>query len=288
MLLKPEISVGDILTIVSIAISVIALLISWQKSQELKRKEFADKIRRGSSTVVVKIQRWRELSIRFFEDIQPLITEADIELVRNQKVPDVRDTFWLKISDVRTMTSQRIIDEQVETAYIDLFGFDPRIQTLFTEVISRLRAIDKSIYTQTRYSTQADILSFLPQSGQFTRTELGNKLRNTCDLLCNECQRLMDESIEPFIKEMVRLIEQNDSQIVKRRFKISSATDLYPISLNQLQEMLDEQVNLKLIQIATASITSTLPNGGDLVRDIVARSLPPNVGYSIASILPKS
>lgn len=256
MVVKAEISVGDILTIISIVVSVIALLISWHTNQELKRKEFADKIRHGASTVVVKLQRWRELMLRFFEDIQPLITEADMELVRNQKIIDIRDIFWQKLSDIRTKLSQRIVDEQVETAYIDLYGFDPRIQILFSEVINRLKVVDKSIYSQTLNSTQSDILSLRPP---FYSSQLGNELRNTCHLIAEDCRLLMDEAIEPFCKEMIRLIEQNDIQIVKRRFNTSSVSDLFPVSLDQLEKDLNARANNNLLSMGEANVIRFFP-----------------------------
>ena len=258
MTLIPEISIGDILTIVSILVSVIALLISWQRNRELKRKDVADKIRHGAGMVVVKLQRWRELSIHYFEDIQPLITEVDMEFVKKGSIPEVMNTFWVKLSDLRTKTSQRIIDEQIETAYIDLFGFDPRIQILFNEVVNRLKLIDNSIYTQARYSTQADILTALSQPKKYKSSELGNKLRNTCYMLANECQQLMDGTIEPFSKEMIRLIELSDLQIVKRKFKTSTVTDLYALDLDQLREKMDMQVEEILTQTAKASAHSSV------------------------------
>jgi hypothetical protein len=140
---------------------------------------------------------------------------------------------------------------------VDLFGYDPRIQGLFDEVISRLKLIDQSIYTQTLYSTQSDILGLQAKGPPYVSAQLGNEVRNTCYLLAGECKCLMDEAIAPFSKEMIKLIKQRDRQIVGRRIKVSSVQKLYPTSLEQLKQELANQIADNLSQKAHANIDGT-------------------------------
>ncbi len=256
MILKPEVSIGDLLTIISIAVSFIALLVSWRKDQDLRRKEYADRIRRSAGTIVAKLQRWRDLTLRFFEDVQPLITEADMTLLKRQPVLAVRDFFWRGMVDARAKSSQRIVEEQIEIAYVDLYGYDPRIQILFGEVINRLKLIDQSMYTQALYSTQSDILRFQSLKPPYSSAQLGNELRNTCYLLAEESSRLMDEAIAPFSLEMIKVIEKDDQQIVKRHVSISATTELYPVSFESLREQLARKVKEKLAQTAHVFTTA--------------------------------
>jgi uncharacterized membrane protein len=57
---KKEITVGDILTILTIVISLIGallgLLIASYKDRMLKRKEYADKIRHAAGSVIAKLE----------------------------------------------------------------------------------------------------------------------------------------------------------------------------------------------------------------------------------------
>jgi hypothetical protein len=51
-------------------------LISWQNDSRLRTKEYADRIRRSTSIVTAKVERWGELSERFYQDIQPTIVDV--------------------------------------------------------------------------------------------------------------------------------------------------------------------------------------------------------------------
>jgi hypothetical protein len=239
--LKPEVSIGDLLTIISIVISIIALLVAWSKDRELKRTEYADKIRQAAALVTAKLERWRELSLCFFDDIQPLITEADVALVKGQGVVNVRDSFWHELAHIRTTLLQRIIDEQIQIAYADLYGYDPRIRVLFSEAIRRLKLIDQSVYEQTLYLTQADVLGLQSAPQPFNSAQLGNALRNTCYYLAITCDRLFGESIAPFNKEMLKLIEAKDHQIVERNVKILSVDKVYTSDIGKLLEALEKE-----------------------------------------------
>jgi hypothetical protein len=56
--LKRELDMGDILTSLSIIVSVLALGLTWRSDNQLKTKEYADKIRGSTATVTGKIERW--------------------------------------------------------------------------------------------------------------------------------------------------------------------------------------------------------------------------------------
>jgi hypothetical protein len=255
---KGDITFGDIVTAISILLSGIALIVTWQRDQALKQKEYADRIRRGASTVVAKLQRWRDLTLHFFEEIQPLITEADMTLVSRQEVLCVRDTFWRGMVDAHARSSQRITDEQIEIAYVDLFGYDPRVQALFVEVIERLKLVDQSIYTEALISTQSDVLLQQNKEKPFVNSQLGNKLRDTCHSLAEECKRLMNETITPFSDEMIRVIRQADHQIVSGSIRVRPALDLYPTTVKTLQNQLNVRIKAKLAVSARTNVEDLL------------------------------
>jgi hypothetical protein len=255
--INPEISFGDLLAIISLGVSAIALLLSWQKDRNLRRKEYADRIRHSAGAVTAKLQRWKDLSLRYYEDIQPLITEADRMLVKQRAVLDIRDLFWQGMVNARTVASQRIMDEQIEIAYTDMYGFDPRIQALFSEVVNRLRIIDKSIYTQALYSTQANIVHFRSAPGPHVSAQLGNELRDSCYNLAEKCKALMNDAIDPFTIEMIKLIQESDQRIVERQIQIAAIPALYPVSLEGLKAQLDQETIEYLAPTARASVSQS-------------------------------
>jgi len=72
------------LKILGIYLPILASLIFFiytnYKGRLLEKKEYADKIRTSAGTIIAKLDRWKTLSLRFFEDIEPLLTRTDMRL----------------------------------------------------------------------------------------------------------------------------------------------------------------------------------------------------------------
>lgn len=234
----PEISIGNIITLSSVAVSVIALLIAWSKDRNLRKKEYSDRIRRSTGTVIAKLERWKEIAQNFFENIQPLITDADAMLIRplpsdennvekEKRCIDVRDFFWQQLVKARSDTLQKILDEQVEIAYIDLYGYDPRIQALFVGAILRIKLINSEIYGKLLEWTQRDTLNLANYNKPFHSAQLGNALRATCGIFSQIQSALIGDIINSFRGEMLKLIEAKDSRIVKRKIRIANVDEIF-------------------------------------------------------------
>lgn len=220
MVLSSEISAGNILTTASIGISMIALLVSWSKDRKIKKKEYADRIRRAAGLVVAKMDRWVDLSLRFFADIQPLITDTDGIIIKEKDATLTRDFFWRGLVSAHASSTLRIVDEQIEIAYVDLYGYDPRIQTFFSSTIHRLRAIDDYIFGKVLTLTQEDILA-LNNPEDLISAQLGNAIRDICQSLNLESKALMEQAVKIFRIEMMKLIEANDTAIFNKEVNIS-------------------------------------------------------------------
>ena len=76
-MLDLEISLGHILTTISVSLAAAGLIISSVKTRRQLQQENADRIRRSAGLITAKLERWNELSLHFFSRIQPKITEAD-------------------------------------------------------------------------------------------------------------------------------------------------------------------------------------------------------------------
>lgn len=228
LLIQPAISVGDILTVLTILFSIATLVVSLQKDRQLRRKEYADRRRYAAGAVTAKLERWRELALRFFEDIQPLFVEIDSQLVREPDFSAARDALWKGLVSARSIASQRILDEQIETAYIDLLGYDPRLEALFTEVVRHLKKYDFDVYTKTLLATQDVILKLFEEKLPIQTATLGNNLRNICRQIAQQEADLMEAVIKPFREEMIKLIQASDVQIFNKQIEIVQPVQIPP------------------------------------------------------------
>ena len=227
LLIESETStVGTIIAVISIIISIIALLTAWARDRGLRRKEYADRIRNAAGLVIAKLERWKELSIHFFDGIQPLLTDADRMLLEKQDFIATRDFLWRELVAFHATSLEKITNEQIEIAYKDLYGYDPSIQKLFAKAIERLKEIDTVTFILVLQQTQKDILDLKALRKPYFSSQLGNELRKSCGQLALESKKHIDFIIAAFRNEMIKLIQASDSQIVNRDIRIEIPKEL--------------------------------------------------------------
>ena len=225
--LNPQITVGNILTIFSVVVSITGLLFSWHKSRVLRTREYADRIRMAASEITTKMQRWREILLAYFYDIQPILTKADSSLIHGaplneEEIIEVRDSLWESLVEAKAKTLHRILDEQIEVAYTSLYGYDTKVHALYSEAVNRVKGIDVCIYNLLIDKTQDDVLKLLrPKDKKLISAELGNALRSTTEFLCFECEKNLDIIIARFREEVERIIQSSDKSIVNKTIPIS-------------------------------------------------------------------
>lgn len=227
MTLNNEISVGDVLTVIAILISFITLAFAWNNDRRLRRKEYSDRIRRAAGEIIVKLERWRELSLSYFDDIQPIIVDADVNISNGSDLISTRDAFWRDAIAMRASSLRRIIDEQVELAYSDLYGYDPRIQNLFISAVDNLRTIDKEMHRLFLLLVQRGMEKLENSIDEYQSAQLGNLLREISGKVAKEHRGMMERIISPFRIEMVKLIMSTDNDIVGKRVEISTPETLF-------------------------------------------------------------
>lgn len=234
LVFKPEYDLGNLITISSVLASLCVLGYAWIKDRQLRKKEYADKIRNAAGTIIAKLERRKVLSLSFFEDIQPLTVETDKLLVKERSIINARDFLWLGLVKARSSSLQRIMEEQIEIAYRDLYGYDPRIQALYVEAINRLVSIDKMVFNQVLILTQENVLTMEnvkeTLDKDFSSSQLGNLLRSTLSVLASSYELKMDGIIAPFRDEMMKLIEASDGDIVDRKILLSIPEKTLPES----------------------------------------------------------
>jgi hypothetical protein len=229
--------IGDIVAIATIIISVSALLLSLQRDRNLKRKEYADKIRDAAAAVAVKLDRWVLLALSYFDTIQPVLVEVDSTLVKDSDVLAARDSLWKGIVVAHKEAWQRILDEQVEVAYVGLYGYDPKVQSLFGAATDSLKQLDGIVYNKVLQLTQGDVLELIESEQPVINAQLGNVLRDTCNYLAKEYESMMQSVVTPFRDEMLKLIGASDGQIVRKRVALEAPNKVIPrlVAADQLR-----------------------------------------------------
>ena len=216
LVLTREIKIGDILTFLTIIVSVIALLSVWLKEMQIRNKEKADKVRTAAAKTVAKLERWKELSLWFYKDIQPIFVETSEILIKKYDVFVARDFLWKMLNIARKNTAQRILDEEIEIAYVELYGYYPAIYDEFTSLIKKLKDLEEDAFWDLILTTQDEILLFKDCPVHEYRTAtLGNNLRASCNKKRESFQNKIETEIKPINDILVNLILKSDEDILK-------------------------------------------------------------------------
>jgi hypothetical protein len=140
--LKREIDLGQILTAVSVLLSFVALAGAWNNDRLLREKEYADRVRRSASVVTAKIERWAELSGRYFEDLQPTLVDVSERVARTHATQPANRFLYKGLMEAKAKSSQRIVDEQLQIAYMELYGYVPAFQDVFDTTIQNIKSAE--------------------------------------------------------------------------------------------------------------------------------------------------
>lgn len=245
LLLKREFSLGESLTALSLLASAYIFIFTWfdnerEKSiveankyrekrdalernhdaeREAREREYADKIRSSAAVTIAKLNRWEEINLHYIDRSSIIFEEAN-SLFYQGKSDEAKDKLWKGIVGYHTVVFQKIVNEQIEIAYKDLYGYEPRVEQLFGRTLESLKYIDREIYRLFQIVSQMAINAELNQN-QGNKNKLGNELRYSASLVRMLYKDLMQCAIEPFQNLMKDLIRQTDADIFnKQRIKM--------------------------------------------------------------------
>jgi hypothetical protein len=216
-----EVSVGNVIAVGAVLISAAGVIATLAKERALKTKELADKVRQSAALIAAKLDRWKQLGVHSFNLLQAAATDADGLLVEKDDQILTRDFFWKEVVSAQSDLVRRVLEEEIEIAYSDLFGYDPKVHELYTEAIKSLREIQRLIFIQVLNRTQSEILEVSRGSrGKFMSAQLGNRLRYRLA----ESQELLEGAMELIVGKfrimMSTLICSPDEVLVKRSFRL--------------------------------------------------------------------
>ena len=225
MNLTGEITVGNLLTAASVLISAAALAYSWRNDRQLRRLEYADRIRYAAGLTASVFDRWQTLVQQFFDGVQPLIVEIDELEAQGQDAAAARRALVRGMYEHRAAVRRDVREERIESAYVDLYGYDPNVHALFLATVARLLQIDDRAFDQLLHlakGSQAAAPAPPPEPDQLA--SLGARCR-ALYLAHHSDSRAV---IEAFHSQMLRLIQATDHQIISHRIGLASANEIFP------------------------------------------------------------
>ena len=210
--IKRELDLGQLLTALSIVITLIGGIFAWNNDKSLKEREYADRVRRSASVVTAKIERWAELSNRYFEDIQTTLVDVSEVVAKTNVTEGANRLLFRGMMDARAKSSQRIVDEQLQLAYMELYGYIPAFQEVFDGTISDMKTADHS----THKSLEALLQKILQNPAVFNSKKtrvIGNALRFAVEEARMKHSSQIQAISLPVRRKMLAVIQMSDNQL---------------------------------------------------------------------------
>lgn len=221
------VSIGDILTLTTIAVSVVALIASWSKDREARQKERADRVRNAIAVALIKLDRWRTLQLSLFSKLQPIFIETSEILAKDFNLILARDFLWKQIANERTSIQAKLQEEQIESAYVGLFSHFPAIGSVFLDTLTHLRAVEEEVHDSLLQGAQADVFACEGKSENYSTAALGNALRHTAQYISADFQTRISGTTDKVQKLLFELIAMSNMEILT----VGLARPLIPDSL---------------------------------------------------------
>ena len=209
-----SIKIGDILTSLTIIVSVAALVITWTKDRDTRETQQADLVRSAAATAITKLDRWQTLQLSLYQELQPEFVVTSEKLAEEYDVVKARDYLWKTVSAKRIEISSKVLEEQITTSYIELLAHFPSARDKFLKMFNELNEAEETITNNFQEQSQQDILAFEGKQTNYTSAMLGNALRSTAVQYKEQLAKQTSAIIAPVREFLFDIIAKSNSQIL--------------------------------------------------------------------------
>lgn len=215
------ISLKEILTFLSIVVSIIALFYSWRKDRQIKIKTKADEIRGHASSILEGIERWKEISKSIFYKSDFIFVETS-ELIKNsntvpfEEIEKARDYLWKNLMLIIAENMENVHKEKIATCYFKLFTYYPEIENIFQLTLSKLIKAEKEMIEEfVAYKTQNAVMNINELiHDKYYSAILGNELRNVRNKCLIKYTDTLEKTSLQIKVHMTDLMKRSDNDLM--------------------------------------------------------------------------
>lgn len=224
-----SLSVGNLLTALTIAVSAATLAYTRRKDRLLREREYADRIRHAAGLTIARLERWQRIVISIFDEIQPAFVDVDRWAVAGKDLELISDYLWKELSKARAQAAQRIMEEEIELSYLDLYSYDRGVHERFNHVIREQQQVRQRVFGELLTRTQRLLLRY--RGIPLQRTFIGNQMREEAAGLRQEFADETRAILDRFIEEMRPLVTAKDADLYARELPAPFARERQPLDL---------------------------------------------------------
>ena len=213
IVLKTQVSAGEVLSAVSVLLLLVGLLALWRYDHSLKERQHADRIRHSAAALGAKVERWPDLEDRYFEDLEALLVDVSEKVEQTHSTEPANRILYKGLAEAKGRSSQRWLDEQWEQPVAKLIVDVPEMQPVLRQASSSLKYTEEKMYGDLSLSLQAALrdesVLKLKQS-----PEIGNVLRTKAVEKRSEFLTRVRDISEPLRQELKMVLDMTDADLL--------------------------------------------------------------------------
>jgi len=209
-----RITIGELITVISIVFSAISVLITWRNEQRIQILENATRTRVEIAKTLNTVNQVIQIQLSFYELIEEDIVEASRIVIVEKEPFKARDYMWEKLFRHRGEILNIISQNEWEIAYTNLLTYGISADSLYLKTINRLKGLQENQFNLTLRAFEKEIMEFKPSSHDQQTTALIDRLRElkkTFRESHHEYSKIATSDLNSFC---LKLINETDKKLI--------------------------------------------------------------------------
>jgi hypothetical protein len=215
-ILDRRVTVGEILTSLTILFSVLTLTLSLYQDRAKERKEHADRVRAAAAEALARLERWHELSA--YPNFDQVFVETGESLAETGDARRARDVLWKGLVRRQAEIDALIAEEKVEVVPAEVYSYNPGLHEVFNCTLRRLKTARRDAFDKLLADAQAKVARGRPQ-GPEQAGALAAELRAARAAYQDDLQARVGPALRAVHGILMgEIISREDDEVAERRF----------------------------------------------------------------------
>jgi heme/copper-type cytochrome/quinol oxidase subunit 2 len=208
--LEKKITIGELMTVISILVSAISVLITWRYEQKIKLLENATRKRIEIARTLNTVNQVIQIHLSFYELIEEDIVETSHICIEKKNPIQARDYIWEKFYQHRAGILSTLAQNDWEVAYTNLLSAGITADSLYIRSINRLKGLQQRQFEILLRDFESSILSFDTTAGNVNElTDMLRELKNAQREMHLAYTRRATEELNSFCLKLIKSTDKH-------------------------------------------------------------------------------
>ncbi|WP_420315761.1 hypothetical protein [Ekhidna sp.] len=210
--IKKEASIGELLTGISLTITVIGLFFAWNKEKEIEIQKQAHEIRETYISINSRIDYWQNLNLHFYDKVDEVILETTIVFRDSRDMIKARGFFWKSALAERNDIDRQIFETGLEPYHLELLSMSLDLDSTYLRAVKQVSFFLRKEFENYIEKSAKEIEQASLEDANQTAI-LGNKLRKIKTTYQNRTNDLFQNKMADLRQHLHLNINKSDKEL---------------------------------------------------------------------------